>query len=120
MLSELAGTACWPGFTEMVCELSGRGCVTRVMGSSALSLASLGAGRAAGVVLGGFDPIDVGAGVLIAREGGAVVRAGRAASPVLRAAGDPGELLGHHVLLAAAPGLVGELVDIVDLALAGR
>ena len=81
VLSELAGTACLPGFTEMVFELSSRKCVTRVMGSSALSLASVGAGRATGVVLGGFDPIDVAAGVLVAREGGAVVRAGRAASP---------------------------------------
>jgi myo-inositol-1(or 4)-monophosphatase len=119
VLSELAGTACWPGFTEMLYELSSRGCVTRVLGSSALSLASVGAGRAGGVVLGGFDPIDVGAGVLIARESGAVVRAGRAASPVLRAGGDPGEdTLGHDLLVAAAPALVDELVEIVELAMA--
>ena len=118
LLSELAGTACWPGFTQMVRELSRRECVTRVMGSSALSLASLGAGRATGVVLGGYDPVDVGAGVLIARESGAVVRAGRAASRVLRAPGVPGhDLLGHDLLLAAAPNLVGELVDVIDLAM---
>jgi myo-inositol-1(or 4)-monophosphatase len=118
VLSELKGTACWPGFTELVCELSRRECVTRVMGSSALSLASLGAGRATGVVLGGFDPIDVGAGVLIARESGAVIRAGRAASLVLRAPGEPsGDWLGHDLLLAAAPSVVDELVDIIDLAM---
>ena len=121
LLSELAGTACWPGFTEMVRELSRRQCVTRVMGSSALSLASLGAGRATGVVLGGYDPIDVGAGVLIAREGGAVVRAGSAASRVLRAPGGRShDSLGHDLLLAAAPSLVGELVDVIDLAMGSR
>jgi myo-inositol-1(or 4)-monophosphatase len=118
VLSELAGTACWPGFTEMVCELSRRECVTRVMGSSALSLASLGAGRATGVVLGGFDPIDVGAGVLIARESGAVIRAGSGAGPVLRAPGEESHRsLGHNLLIAAAPSLVDELSGIIDLAL---
>ena len=121
VLSELAGTACWPGFTEMVCELSRRECVTRVMGSSALALASVGAGRATGAILAGFDPIDVGAGVLIAREGGAVVRAGRAVSPVLRAGGGPrDDSLGHDLLLAARPGLVDELVNIVDVAMNSR
>lgn len=121
VLSELAGTACWPGFTEMVSELSRRECVTRVLGSSALSLASLGAGRATGVVLGGFDPIDVGAGVLIARESGAVIRAGSAASLVLRAPGEPShDSLGQDLLLAAAPCLVDELVEIIDLATRGR
>jgi myo-inositol-1(or 4)-monophosphatase len=121
VLSELAGTACWPGFTEIVRELSRRECVTRVMGSSALSLASLGAGRATGVVLGGYDPIDVGAGVLIARESGAVVRAGSAASRVLRAPGEPShDSLGHDLLLAAAPSLVGELVDVIGLVMGSR
>jgi myo-inositol-1(or 4)-monophosphatase len=121
VLSELAGTACWPGFTEVVSALSRRECVTRVMGSSALALASVGAGRATAVVLGGFDPIDVGAGVLIAREGGAVLRAGRAVSPVLRAAGEPsGDSLCHDLLLAASPGVVDELVKIVDVAMLRR
>ncbi|HTT92710.1 MAG TPA: inositol monophosphatase [Acidimicrobiales bacterium] len=121
VLSELAGTACWPGFTDMVCELSRRECVTRVLGSSALSLASLGAGRATGIVLGGFDPIDVGAGVLIAREGGAVVRTGRAASRVLQASGPRSyDSLGHDLLVAAAPSVVDELVDVLDLVTRSR
>jgi fructose-1,6-bisphosphatase/inositol monophosphatase family enzyme len=118
VLSELAGTAGWPGFAEMVGELSRRKCVTRVMGSSALSLASLGAGRASGVILGGFDPIDVGAGVLIARQGGAIVRTGPAASLVLRASGHSGDRLGYDVLVAGPPGLIDELVDTVELAMA--
>jgi myo-inositol-1(or 4)-monophosphatase len=121
VLSELAGTACWPGFTEMMGELTRRECVTRVMGSSALSLASLGAGRATGVVLGGFDPIDVAAGVLIARESGVVIRTGSAASLVLRAPGEPShDSLDHDLLVAAPPSLVDELVAIIDLAMRSR
>lgn len=61
----------WPGAVEMIAALAGQYCTVRVMGSSALSLANLAAGRAAGVVLGSFHPVDCMAGALIAAEAGA-------------------------------------------------
>jgi len=48
--------------------------VTRIMGSNALSLASVGAGRAVATLIGEFGPIDCHAGTLIAHEAGADVR----------------------------------------------
>ena len=110
VLCELAGVDCWPGMLDMVAALSARKCVTRIMGSSALSLASVAAGRASGAVLGGFDPIDVGAGVLIARESGAFVRGGLRVSAVLGARPD----LGRDVLVVAAPELCEELSGLVQ------
>lgn len=61
----------WPGASEMIERLAAQYCTVRVMGSSALSLANLAAGRAAGVVLGSFHPVDCMAGALIAAESGA-------------------------------------------------
>jgi len=45
-------------------------CGTRIMGSSALALANLAAGRATAVLLGPLDPWDYLAGALIAHEAG--------------------------------------------------
>ena len=90
------------------------------MGSSALSLASVGAGRAAGVVLGGFDPIDVGAGVLIAAK--AALSSVQAALRA-RCFGPLATRTSRWAImfcLRPHPGLVDELVDIVELAMAGR
>ena len=64
-------------------DLEEKACVTRVIGSCALSLAYVASGRAAGLVLGGANPIDVAAGVLLARESGAVVKVGPAVDRVL-------------------------------------
>jgi myo-inositol-1(or 4)-monophosphatase len=108
VLSELAGSICWPGLLELIQRLAERGCVTRIMGSSALSLASLGAGRAAGVVLGGANPIDVGAGVLVAKEAGALVFGGPGTDPVLGVSP-----IDQELLLAAAPGATGELLEVI-------
>lgn len=108
VLSELSGAKCWPGFLDMVRALSARGCAARVMGSSALSLANLGAGRSAGVVLAGWDPIDVGAGVLIARESGALVLAGPSAPAALGAGALPRDLL-----VAVVPAVAAELTDVL-------
>ncbi len=109
LLTELAGVECWPGFFELAAAVSRHKCVTRVMGSCALSLASLAAGRASAVVLSGWNPIDVGAGVLAARESGAVVLAGPGAPHVLGAGG-----LEHDLLVAVAPGATRELTEILE------
>jgi myo-inositol-1(or 4)-monophosphatase len=110
VLSEQAGVECWPGMLSMVAALSARKCVTRIMGSSALSLATVAAGRASGAVLGGFDPIDVGAGVLIARESGAEVRTGPSADIVLGGRRD----LSRAVLIAAPVSICDELAPLVE------
>ena len=109
VLSELAGVGCWPGFLDMLSALSAKKCVSRVMGSSALSLASVGAGRGSAVVLSGWNPIDVAAGVLVAREGGALVLGGPSVDPVLGA-----EALQRDLLVAVAPGAVDELREILE------
>ena len=74
VLTEWAAHEPWPGMAELLDALSGAACTSRVMGSGALALASVGAGRAAAAVIGAFQPIDHLAGVLIAAEAGAVVR----------------------------------------------
>jgi myo-inositol-1(or 4)-monophosphatase/deoxyribonuclease-2 len=78
--------------------LADRGCVTRIMGSNAFSVASVAAGRAAATVIGSFGPGDCLAGALIAAEAGAVLPWG------MPAEGDP--------FLCAAPGVVDELLRI--------
>jgi myo-inositol-1(or 4)-monophosphatase len=73
LLTELSGHQPWPGAFAMISALAARHCTVRVMGSSALSLATVAAGRAAAVVLGEYHPVDAMAGLLIAREAGAVI-----------------------------------------------
>jgi myo-inositol-1(or 4)-monophosphatase len=73
LLTELNGHLAWPGMYQMIDALGERHGTVRVMGSSALSLAQLAAGRAAAVVLGEYHPVDTMAGLLIAAEAGAVV-----------------------------------------------
>lgn len=80
VLTEWLGHRPWPGIFEMLAALAEASCTTRVMGSSALDLATVATGNAAAAVLGGYNTWDVIAGVLLARESGAVVmsRDGRA------------------------------------------
>jgi fructose-1,6-bisphosphatase/inositol monophosphatase family enzyme len=73
VLTELVSQSLWPGLAELMAGLAAQGCVTRILGSNALSLASVGAGRTLACVLGAFGPIDCLAGTLIAREAGARV-----------------------------------------------
>ncbi len=101
VLTELVGTVPWGGMTELIGALGRQGCATRVLGSSALCLANVGAGRAAAAVLGRAHPIDVAAGALIARESGAVVAVGTDVDRVL----GPDELGPRPALVAAAPGV---------------
>lgn len=100
LLTELAGHRLWTGMTEMFAALSDQHCTARVMGSSALSLATMAAGRATAVVLGGYNTVDVLAGVLIAREAGAAVLSGDGtATPAVPSFSDGG-------LVAADPAVV--------------
>jgi myo-inositol-1(or 4)-monophosphatase len=75
------------------------------MGSNALSLASVGAGRATATAIGSFGPIDCLAGTLIAVESGA--RAFQRAGPCNGALPTPGE-----PLLVVAPGVADDLLRI--------
>ena len=75
VLTEMVGQSLWPATTELMSLLAAEGCVTRLMGSNALSIASVGMGRAAGVVIGAFGAGDCLGGTLIARESGAIVLA---------------------------------------------
>jgi myo-inositol-1(or 4)-monophosphatase len=98
VLTELTGQTLWPGLTELMAALAAAGCVTRIMGSNAFSIAAVAAGRAAATVIGRFGPGDCLAGALIASEAGAVLPQG---VPV---EGAP--------FLCAAPGVVDELLRI--------
>lgn len=74
LLTEWSGIRPWPGMLGFVTGLQDRFTATRVLGSCALSLASVGAGRATASVLGGhYNPWDVLAGALIAVESGCVI-----------------------------------------------
>ena len=94
-LTELTMQWVWDGLPRLMERLSDAGCVTRIMGSNALSLASVGAGRAVATLISQFGPIDCHAGALIAAEAGASVR-----------------FQGKSVL-CAAPGVVDELLELV-------
>ncbi|HZT16970.1 MAG TPA: inositol monophosphatase family protein [Gaiellaceae bacterium] len=102
LLTELVAQSLWPGMGELMAACAAEGCVTRILGSNALTLASVGAGRAVAAVLGSYGPLDGMAGTLIAREAGArVVASSGGAEPV------EGE-----ALLCAAPGVAGALLEL--------
>jgi fructose-1,6-bisphosphatase/inositol monophosphatase family enzyme len=94
-LTEMTMQSLWDGMQGLMGRLAAAGCVTRIMGSNALSLASVGAGRALATLIGEFGPVDCHAGTLIAQESGAAVR-----------------FEGKSVL-CAAPGVVDELVELL-------
>ncbi|MGZ4387889.1 MAG: inositol monophosphatase family protein [Gaiellaceae bacterium] len=101
VLTEMLAQSLWPGMRELMASLADDGCVTRIMGSNALSLASVGAGRVLATAIGAFGPIDCLAGILIAREAGAQVFSARDTLPRVPAAGEP--------VLCAAPGVAEQL-----------
>jgi fructose-1,6-bisphosphatase/inositol monophosphatase family enzyme len=105
VLTEWAGHEPWPGQPEFLAALAREHCTVRVLGSSALTLASVAAGRASGAVLGAYATHDVLAGVLICREAGCLVRNRGGHDPVLPTTGDGG-------LLAASPGVAPALLDL--------
>jgi fructose-1,6-bisphosphatase/inositol monophosphatase family enzyme len=100
VLTEMTMQSLWPGMTELMAGLASVGCVTRVLGSNALSVASVGAGRVSATVIGGFNPGDCLAGALIAREAGA---------RVVARSDPPGE---GETTIVAAPGVVEELLRV--------
>ncbi|MFI7499281.1 inositol monophosphatase family protein [Streptomyces sp. NPDC049687] len=71
-LTEWAAHAHWPGMDDLLRELAARHCTVRVMGSTALSLAQVAAGRATAAAIGEFHPVDGLPPLLIATEAGAV------------------------------------------------
>lgn len=73
VMLELANERHWPGMDGCMSWLEEHRVTARIMGSSALSVCSAAAQRASATVLGGSNPIDVGAAVLIARECGLLV-----------------------------------------------
>ena len=95
VLTEWVGNRSWRGMPAMVDRLAGLGATSRIMGSSALALAHVAAGRAAVAVLGAYHPWDVMAGVLVACESGAQLLSRR--GPALAPPGDG--------LLVACPGV---------------
>lgn len=73
-LTEWSGQRAWPHMDRYLARISSADAGTRIMGSCALALTLVGAGRAAGAVLPGrYNSWDVMAGALIAREAGAVI-----------------------------------------------
>jgi myo-inositol-1(or 4)-monophosphatase len=101
-MTELTMQSLWPGQSTLMASLAKRGCVTRIMGSNALSLASVGAGRASATLIGKFGPIDCHAGTLIARESGARV------------------IFEREGVLCAVPGVADELLGLWEAAENGR
>ena len=70
-LTEWAAHAHWPGLDPLMALLSARHCTTRVMGSTALSLTQVAAGRATAAAIGEFHAVDGLPAYLIAVEAGA-------------------------------------------------
>jgi myo-inositol-1(or 4)-monophosphatase len=97
VLTEWNGNRPWPGMSGVLADLTRQHATVRILGSSALSVASVAAGRAAAALIGAYQPVDDMAAVLIAREAGAVVAGRRGGEP-----DDSG-------LLVAAPGLATQL-----------
>ncbi|MGW0948734.1 inositol monophosphatase family protein [Streptomyces sp. NPDC002623] len=93
-MTEWAAHAHWPGQDALLAELADRHCTVRVMGSTALSLVQVAAGRASAAAIGAFHPVDGLPALLIATEAGAT------ATPRLPAYDEP--------LLLAVPGAAAE------------
>ncbi len=73
VLTELAGDIAWAGMRALVPWLGERHAVLRIMGSSALSMAAVAAGRGAAIALHRFAPWDIAGGTVICREAGLAV-----------------------------------------------
>ncbi|QHA04950.1 inositol monophosphatase [Streptomyces broussonetiae] len=97
-LTEWAAHHHWPGLDPLLSALSDRHCTTRVMGSTALSLSQVAAGRATAAAIGEFHAVDGLPAYLIGVEAGAV------ALPSTPAYDEP--------LLLAAPGVAEELGEL--------
>ena len=70
--TELKAHLPWPGMLPMIDELAARSCTARILGSSALTLLQVAAGRAAGALISTFSPIHNLGSILAGLEAGAV------------------------------------------------
>ncbi|OIJ69727.1 inositol monophosphatase [Streptomyces mangrovisoli] len=107
-LTEWAAHVHWPGLDALLAELAARHCTVRVMGSTALSLVQVAAGRATAAAIGAYHPQDALPPLLIAREAGAIALPERPPydAPLLLAA--PGaapeaHALWHRTVTSAPP-----------------
>lgn len=107
VMTEWAAHEPWPGMGELLAELSRRWCTVRIMGSTALSLAQVAAGRASAAMIGEFHAVDGMPALLIGLEAGALALDDRGPTFANPAGG----------LLLCAPGTVRE---IGELWLSGR
>lgn len=71
-MTEWAAHALWRGMDTVLAELSDRYCTVRIMGSTALSLAQVAAGRASAAAIGTFQAVDGLPALLIGTEAGAL------------------------------------------------
>lgn len=108
VLTELVGYRAWPGIGCFVEAMSARRCSVRILGSTAMSVASVAAGDALAVVLDRYQHLDTAAGALAAHEAGA-----RLFGPVGETLLPVEELEGLDGLVVAAPGVADEVVEIV-------
>ena len=113
VMTEWAGHEPWPGMSEVLASLAGRYCTTRIMGSTALSIVQVAAGRAAGALVGAYHPLDGLPAALIALEAAAVVVEldGR---PTLADAGglEAASTAPAGAVLVSAPAVKDELLEL--------
>lgn len=70
LLTELLSTAPWPGMATFLDTMHEQFVTTRIMGSSALSIANVAAGRGHTAIIGHYGAVDLMAAVLVAAEAG--------------------------------------------------
>jgi len=116
VLTEWAGHRPWPGMPDVLAGLADRFCTVRIMGSTALSIVQVAAGRAAATLIGSCHRVDALPAMLIALEAGAVA-VGLDGAPLLPAAARAADPL--PPLLVAAPGVAAELLDLWRSATSG-
>jgi myo-inositol-1(or 4)-monophosphatase/deoxyribonuclease-2 len=73
VLTELAGSRPWRGFTKFLDSMHENFCTLRIMGAGTLTLTAVSANYGIGAVIHEFSPIDHLAAALIAREAGSAV-----------------------------------------------
>ncbi|MFI2432458.1 inositol monophosphatase family protein [Streptomyces sp. NPDC018693] len=103
-LTEWAAHTHWPGLDPLLSSLAARHCTTRVMGSTALSLSQVAAGRASAAAIGEFHAVDGLPAYLIAREAGAVAV--------------PRFPTHNHPFLLTAPGVAAEMTELWEASVA--
>jgi myo-inositol-1(or 4)-monophosphatase len=116
VLTEWAGHRPWPGMSGVLSGLADRYCTTRIMGSTALSIVQVAAGRAAATLIGSCHRVDALPAVLIALEAGAVA-VGLDGAPLFPAAARAVDPLAP--MLVATPGVAAEVLELWRSALAG-